>query len=379
MISIIKRIFLIVFLLASIQSTGQTIIQMEKDGGVYKIPCQVNGLRLKLIFDTGASSVCISGTIANMMLENGYLEKDDIVGTGQSIVADGRIVDNTIINIKELKIGEIQLKNIEAVVIHQQSAPLLLGQSAIQRLGLVSIKEDKLIINQNNNSPIVANKTYTDEEIDNLFDQAANAMENEAYELASEYYSILYKLDVLTIYGKSLYADCLRVTDKCLEAIPIYKEVISDINSLDHDRQIWIYYGMQLCCIDAKDYNSAIQYGQLALQKTTFAFKNREGIIFSIASSYKEKGDNYSAVATITNEIEKYLSYMEINATDCWSKEYKDSYLAKLYFNAYLVGESLNTKNKYLIVSAAWGYNSAIEIAKEYNIIYTEKPKNYVY
>jgi aspartyl protease family protein len=37
---------------------------MQKDGGVYKVPCTVNGLKLEFIFDTGASVVSISLTEA---------------------------------------------------------------------------------------------------------------------------------------------------------------------------------------------------------------------------------------------------------------------------------------------------------------------------
>lgn len=31
---------------------SQTVIQMEEYGGVYRIPCKVNGAKMKLIFDT---------------------------------------------------------------------------------------------------------------------------------------------------------------------------------------------------------------------------------------------------------------------------------------------------------------------------------------
>lgn len=374
-----RIVFVLICIICHFCGYADVVIPMEKDGGVYKIPCQVNGLRLKLIFDTGASSVCISSSIANMMLENEYLSISDIKGSGQSVVADGRIVDNTIINIRELKIGEIQLENIEAVVIHQQSAPLLLGQSAIQRLGLVSIKENKLIISQPNNSTIIANKTYTGEEIDNLFELATNAMENDAYELATEYYSILYNFHELSTYGKYLYADCLRITHKCIEALPIYEEVINDINSLELSTQIWVYFGMQVCCIDVKDYNSAVQYGQLALQKATFASNPRESIVYNIARTYREMGNNYSAERVITSEIQKYLSYMGIKATDCWDKGYKDPYLADLYYDVYLVSQSTRERDKYIIISAAWGHDRAIESAKEFNLTYTKKPQNYVY
>lgn len=375
----LKLFITALFLFICIYASGQIVIEMEKDGGVYKIPCHVNGLRLKLIFDTGASSVCISGAIADMMLENGYLSKEDIKGSGQTVVADGRIVDNTIINIKELLLGGVTLSNVEAVVIHQQSAPLLLGQSAIQKLGLVSIHENQLIINQYSNSPVAAQNTLTEQEVDEYFRLAADALSSGAYELAAEYYKSLYNQRELSSYGKYRYAECLRLAKNYLGAISIYKEITPDINSFDQSTQIWAYYGIQRCYEHIGEYNSAIQYGQLALRKTTFADDHREGIIYGIALAHKELGDAYSGLRNITSEIQKYLSYMEVRATDCWDKGYKDPYLAQLYYDAYLITPTPSDQDKYIIISAAWGHARAIESAKKYYLTYTTKPTNYVY
>ena len=43
---------------------GHTKVRMEKAGGVYLVPIKVNGLDLKFIFDTGASSICLSSAEA---------------------------------------------------------------------------------------------------------------------------------------------------------------------------------------------------------------------------------------------------------------------------------------------------------------------------
>lgn len=142
-----KRILpFIVFLLLPILTWSQTIIQMVEDSGVYKVPCEVNGLKVKMIFDTGAATVSISSSMAEMMLDNGYLNKEDLGNQAQSITADGRIVDHTKVVFKTVKIGGLTLSDVDAVVIGNQRAPLLFGQSAIQRLGDVSIKGDKLYI-----------------------------------------------------------------------------------------------------------------------------------------------------------------------------------------------------------------------------------------
>ena len=64
------------FCFVSLSETfAQDIIKMEKSGGIYLIPCKVNGLPLKFIFDTGASDVSISLTEALFMLKNGNLKE----------------------------------------------------------------------------------------------------------------------------------------------------------------------------------------------------------------------------------------------------------------------------------------------------------------
>ena len=125
---------------------AQTVIQMVADQGVYKVPCEVNGLKVKMVFDTGAAAVSISENLAEMMLENGYLSPEDLGNKAKAITADGRIVDNTLVVLKTVKIGDITLSDVAAVVIDGQRTPLLFGQSAIQKLGQVSMKGDKLYI-----------------------------------------------------------------------------------------------------------------------------------------------------------------------------------------------------------------------------------------
>ena len=119
-------------------------------GGTYEVPCHVNGLPLKMIFDTGASSVTISSVEANFMFKNGFLTEKDIKGRTQFQTASGDIHEGTVIRLKEVKVGDAVLKNIEASVVHNQNAPLLLGQTVLERFGVITIDNvnSKLIIKQ---------------------------------------------------------------------------------------------------------------------------------------------------------------------------------------------------------------------------------------
>ena len=108
-------------------------------GGTFEIPCTVNGLSLNMIFDTGASDVTISSVEANFMLKNGQLSSKDIKGKNRYLTASGDIHEGTVITLKEVKVGEAILRNVDASVVKNQRAPLLLGQSVLEKFGTITI------------------------------------------------------------------------------------------------------------------------------------------------------------------------------------------------------------------------------------------------
>jgi len=148
-----KRIIITLIVLVSFRFLqAQTIIQMVDYYGVYTIPCEVNGMKSRMIFDTGASKVSLSRSFCEILLDNDYISMSDFTGTGGMLTADGRIVDYAELLLRSVKIGEITLHDVPAVVVNSQDAPMLFGQSAIQMLGEVSIKGDKLYIYDGNNA-----------------------------------------------------------------------------------------------------------------------------------------------------------------------------------------------------------------------------------
>jgi clan AA aspartic protease (TIGR02281 family) len=120
---------------------------MERlENGLYLIPCKVNGVPMKFIFDTGASTVNISMTEALFLLKNGHIQESDIKGTSHAQIANGEIVENTRILLHKIDIGGIEISDVDATVSHNLNAPLLLGQSAINKLGTIELEGTNLII-----------------------------------------------------------------------------------------------------------------------------------------------------------------------------------------------------------------------------------------
>lgn len=128
--------------LSSGEEKEETVTEIEitrKRGGTFEIPCDINGLPLQMIFDTGASDVTISSVEANFMLKNGYLSEKDVKGKRYYQIANGQLSEGTVITLREVKVGEAVLRNVDASVVNSQKAPLLLGQSAMERFGTITI------------------------------------------------------------------------------------------------------------------------------------------------------------------------------------------------------------------------------------------------
>lgn len=362
---------------------SQERIKMQKEGGVYRIPCTINGLKLKFVFDTGASSICISESVANMMLENEYLSPSDIVGTAQSIVADGRIVDHAKIKLRSLKIGSIEMNNVDAIVVFGQSAPLLLGQTCLSRLGKYTIEGDEFVFGTSKG--IDYGLENTEEERQKLIDDAFDAYLNGDKITAAEKFEYIEKLGTLNLSAQIMWAECLEAAGKTTEAINKYLKYLGryEMNGGDKLEIANAYFYLGRSYYTEKDYKNAIMYLKKSLTYEEPYRSITTAAIHLISTSYSNMGDGYNAVYEMDNFIKNYLKDMGINATDCWDKEYTDSYLGELYYYLGLF-TIMNTQidndyYKYMILAAAWGYKEAISSCKEYNLKYSIKPSNYVY
>lgn len=123
-------------------------IPFTKENGVTKVKCTINDLPLHFVFDTGAADVTISMVEANFMIKNDYIQSADIIGSARYMDANGDITEGTIVNIRKVNFGGLELDNVRASVVRNQKAPLLLGQSVLGRLGKIEIDNQglKLVI-----------------------------------------------------------------------------------------------------------------------------------------------------------------------------------------------------------------------------------------
>ena len=119
------------------------IIPMEEENGVYYIMVEINGMNLRCVFDTGASNVSLSSAEAFVLFKQGSLTTDDIVAQTTLSIANGDIIPGTRVLLKNVNIGGIPLYDVQAVIIDEPNAPLLVGQSVFKQFKSISIDNIK--------------------------------------------------------------------------------------------------------------------------------------------------------------------------------------------------------------------------------------------
>lgn len=132
----------------SYDADSEVAVPFVEQNGVKLIDVTVNRqFTVKMILDSGCSGTLISIAEAKYLYEKGCFTQDDILGTTQSQIADGSIVENMVINLRELVIGgQIACTNVTTTVSANAQAPLLLGNEVLNRAPSYSVdNENKLI------------------------------------------------------------------------------------------------------------------------------------------------------------------------------------------------------------------------------------------
>lgn len=123
-------------------------IPFTDKNGVKYVNVSVNGFGFEMIFDTGCSGTLISVAEANYLFQKGYLSRNDILGVTKSQIADGSIVEDMVVNLKEVVLdGKIRCTDVTATVSANNNAPLLLGNEVLNRVAAYSVDNKHHTIN----------------------------------------------------------------------------------------------------------------------------------------------------------------------------------------------------------------------------------------
>ncbi len=365
-----KRIFIIslfiLFLVPTLKS--QVRIKMNKEGGVYTTPCTVNGLKLRFIFDTGASDVSLSLSEAIFMLKNGYLNKEDIHGSSFSQIANGDVVKNTTVNLKEIEIGGIKIHNVKATIIHNLAAPLLLGQSAIQKLGKIQIEGNQLLIMEYS-SPANPNACL---EAMELVPKAEKYYGEKLFALSAELFQKAYDIcpNVFDCFDLGLLGYSYYYNSNFLDAIKYLEKAA--VLEKNNQSLYFIYESIGDCYLKINKYEKS----KIFFQKALFIVKENEytSYVYSdLGYLYSKQRKFHQAIEHYKKAVEFYLRHLSTSENEVMRGKIKNAVLGEIYYNIsvryYNIGQKDKSDN-YLIKSALCGDEDAINYCKKYNIKY---------
>lgn len=138
----IRNIIFLLFISSNI-SFSQVHAPIKHWYGLKIIECDVEGVKMDFIFDTGASTTLISLENFNKMVSNGFsgipLESTEIQ------TADGSIVNAIVYEAKKMIIHGIELENVKFSVINKPNTSNLLGQNIFRRFQSYEIKSNTIV------------------------------------------------------------------------------------------------------------------------------------------------------------------------------------------------------------------------------------------
>ena len=120
-------------------ASGEYRVLLASKNGILVAPVVLNNsVKENFFVDSGATDVSIPADLFAAMRRSGAIADADITGSRKFVNADGESSKSTIFVLRSLKIGQVEVRRVEASVAPQK-APLLLGQSFLKRFKSWSI------------------------------------------------------------------------------------------------------------------------------------------------------------------------------------------------------------------------------------------------
>lgn len=372
---IINRSFLLIVI--SILSSfcfGQKVIQLTKQNGVYTIPCTINGFKRSLVFDTGASTVTISMQLADLLYSSGKLKDVDFKGFGRSQTASGHIVNNMAVVLRDVEIGGLHLKNVDAVIIEGQNVPLLLGLSAIQKLGKVTLSGNRLIID---------NSILTYPQLSGIRTQIESHIDKEEYSAAIALLKRIENQDAIEEMDLFNLAQCYCFSKDYNKALMYCQQWMGTYKEIKPSHEADVCYYMGLSYMGLKSHYDADSWFAKAIRLTGIDAvdrTNREDAN-TLSYYYNQKAVNYLEANAYDNCVEAFdiatqyrMRYLGFTPEDLCAGKVKDERVGIwLYSISKLDAVFLHkdeAAKRYAVLAALCGNQEAIEFCEHFKLSY---------
>lgn len=112
---------------------NEVAFNTNADGAIV-IPCVIDGFNENFVFVRNEHAY-VSLAKGLDWLRKGILSRDNLKGEAEAVLSAGNIADGAIFVLKELRIANRKLNDVEITVRHKADSPLVFGQSVLSRMG----------------------------------------------------------------------------------------------------------------------------------------------------------------------------------------------------------------------------------------------------
>jgi len=310
-------------------SFAQSVIPLSREGDYDRLTAVVNGVGVKAYYTDETWNVSLSPTTFLFLAENGYISYSDVKGNATLRIKGENVPAMTLV-IREMRVGDLVIKDMPAALIRTQTAPMLIGPSAFSLFGAVEKQDDRLLVGE---EEAVEGSIPLGDPIDETKKLAQQKLEDGDFQGAADAFSSLYSKGYLNMFTFCQYCLTLALADRYEENISKSREWLSRYQGRSAVSDYWILDSM----------------GDSAMKLERWAD----------ADSYYEKA--YATECELYNTSEEAIS----------KGEFHDEALGKTLFMRSRAQARLGSPYKsehYVLLASQLGYAPAVEFCQKYGI-----------
>lgn len=114
----------------------------KPDQQMYKTDCSINGYSNEVIYTSLTRLVTCSVDFALELLKQGVIKKEDFKGNADDIISTGNIVHKSVFTLKDFRLGNKTIRNIDVYVWHGSLYPFFINEVTLKKFGNPVINEE---------------------------------------------------------------------------------------------------------------------------------------------------------------------------------------------------------------------------------------------
>ena len=313
---------------------AQTVIKLtEMSDGRLTMPASVNGVGVLTYYTEESWFASMSSTTYLFLYENGYIVPDDVRGMTVLKMPDGSTTKAASFVIRSLRIGNVIVKDLPAFVIKKQSVPLLVGSSAFDAFGEVSLSGTDLTIDDGIAHSAAPEPTYRLAPLDSLKIAALDHIEAKEYPEAASCLESIRSVEGLCAADEYQYITILNILGRSEEVIKLGNAWLASNAGKSLLFDYWIY--------DA------------------------------LGDSYSRLKSTSKAIDAYQSAVDRYCSMFSTTESGIAKSQFQDTTLGVTLFDLarqYAAAGNLRKSEHYYALSAKCGNQTAREVCAKYNI-----------